>query len=276
MRILAFRTTPAIARASGADYAIAGPIGDAVSTAEPVGNGVALRLGIVDASAPLPDLATLEGDLLLYVREGGRVLGPSIAPLAALAQEARRLRRAFGFAGGIEAPDIPRLLALGPDLLAFDGADAASLADLVAFDGADAASLADLVALARAMPGPGTGPLDRLFLHGLTLELPIGAYRSEEGRTQRVRFSVDAFVRSGAAGDPDTMARIYSYDLLSDAVTIATTRDHTAFVETLGEEIARLVLADRRVEDVRVQVEKLDLGPASVGIEIHRSAVGKR
>ena len=262
MRILAFRTTPAIARASGADYAIAGPIGDAVSTAEPVGNGVALRLGIVDASAPLPDLATLEGDLLLYVREGGRVLGPSIAPLAALAQEARRLRRAFGFAGGIEAPDIPRLLALGPDLLAFDGADAASLADLVA--------------LARAMPGPGTGPLDRLFLHGLTLELPIGAYRSEEGRTQRVRFSVDAFVRSGAAGDPDTMARIYSYDLLSDAVTIATTRDHTAFVETLGEEIARLVLADRRVEDVRVQVEKLDLGPASVGIEIHRSAVGKR
>lgn len=222
----------------------------------PLGDGSPLTIGVVDADAPLPDLQAIEGDFLLYTRTTGRILATSIAPLAVFARAARLARRPFGFAGGLEAPDVPRLRALGPDLLAFE----------------DAAGdrLQELIALATDPSEPGTGPLDRLFVHGLDLDLPIGAYRSEEGRTQRVRFAVEAFVRRSSAAVADTMGNVYSYDLLSDAVTIATTRDHTAFVETLAEEIAGLVLLDRRVEEVGVRIEKLDLGPAGVGVEIRR------
>jgi dihydroneopterin aldolase len=49
---------------------------------------------------------------------------------------------------------------------------------------------------------------------------------------------------------------------------------HVNLIETLAERIASLVLEDRRVREVSVRVEKLDIFPdaASVGIEIVRKS----
>ena len=47
--------------------------------------------------------------------------------------------------------------------------------------------------------------------------------------------------------------------------------EHINLVETLAEAIADLCLAHRRVIEVRVMIEKLDVEPgASVGVEIER------
>ena len=70
------------------------------------------------------------------------------------------------------------------------------------------------------------------------------------------------------------MADIYSYDLIMDAVRSLVASGHTDFVETLAEELAATVLGDRRVRAVTVKVEKLQLGPGAVGIEIRRLQPG--
>jgi dihydroneopterin aldolase len=47
-------------------------------------------------------------------------------------------------------------------------------------------------------------------------------------------------------------------------------REHIAFIETLAERIAASVLAHQRVASVTVRIEKLDIGPGAVGVEIVR------
>jgi (5-formylfuran-3-yl)methyl phosphate synthase len=47
-------------------------------------------------------------------------------------------------------------------------------------------------------------------------------------------------------------------------------QEHIALMETLAERIAALILTYRRVATVTVRVEKLDIGPGSVGVEIMR------
>ena len=92
----------------------------------------------------------------------------------------------------MEAPDVPRLLALDPDMLVFD--------DLLRQGGARSAPVApDRVALVRALMdgGPAGAPAtravenDRIFARDWVLPLRLGAY-GHEVAPQRVRFTVEA------------------------------------------------------------------------------------
>jgi dihydroneopterin aldolase len=47
-------------------------------------------------------------------------------------------------------------------------------------------------------------------------------------------------------------------------------QEHIALIETLAERIAALILAQHRVVSVTLAVEKLDVGPGAVGVEIVR------
>ena len=185
----------------------------------------------------------------------------------------RALGLVSGLAGSLEAPDVPRLAVLGPDYLGFRRA-------LTTGRREDAIDLGAVQAM-RALIDTETRPAepaaapdaavetDRIFVRDFTLEMEIGAYGFERGRQQTVRFSVEADVVR-APIRPGEMADIYSYDLIMDAVRSLVASGHTDFVETLAEELAATVLGDRRVRAVTVKVEKLQLGPGAVGIEIRR------
>jgi dihydroneopterin aldolase len=47
-------------------------------------------------------------------------------------------------------------------------------------------------------------------------------------------------------------------------------QEHIALMETLAERIAALILTYPRVASITVRVEKLDVGPGTVGVEIMR------
>ncbi|MBB3950694.1 dihydroneopterin aldolase [Aureimonas jatrophae] len=177
--------------------------------------------------------------------------------LEALARFQARCREAgleCWLGGALEAPDIPRLLVLGPDALVFDEeVDPAALRSLLIQD-----------------PPDETGATDRILVRDLVLPLTVGAYGFEQGRAQRVRFNVEADVLRPRRR-PREMGDVYSYDLILDAARRLTERGHTALVETLAEELAEAVLADPRVRAVQIDVEKLDLGPGAVGIRISRT-----
>ena len=110
---------------------------------------------------------------------------------------------------------------------------------------------------------------DRIFVRGLVLPVAIGAYDEEQGVTQKVSFTIEASVAPGSP-QRDAIAEVPSYDDLVGAVRAVVAAGHINLVETMAERIAERCLADKRIVSVLVRVEKLERGPASVGVEIVR------
>jgi (5-formylfuran-3-yl)methyl phosphate synthase len=181
----------------------------------------------------------------------------------------------IGLAGALEPPDIPRLLLLEPDILAFRF-------DAATFDGVRAQIPPDQRRRARAgtkvdyrLARPPEGDprksgLDRIFVHDFVLPMRIGTYARERDIEQTVRFSVDVGI-ARASDTPRGMPDVLSYDIITDSIRMIAARGHIALAETLAEDIAAAVLAHPRAASVTVRVEKLDTGSGSVGVEITRS-----
>ena len=198
-----------------------------------------------------------------------------------------------GLAGSLEPPDVPRLLLLEPDYLGFRGAlcagrdraariDPAAIAiirELIPFDARSAAD-GDAVATrvdyrllaARGYsldPDAGDAGTDHIFVRDFVLPARIGAYARERGQPQSVRFNVDVKVRRTGHGVED-MRDVFSYDVITDGIRIIVAQEHIAFLETLAERVAASVLGHPRAVSATVRVEKLDVGPGAVGVEIVR------
>lgn len=114
-----------------------------------------------------------------------------------------------------------------------------------------------------------------VFIRDFVLHCSIGVHRHEHVRPQRVRINLDlAVVDEGDIGDE--LGNVVCYERIADGVRAIVGGRHVKLVETLAEDIARLVLRDGRVRSARVRVEKLDVfaDAASVGVEIERFAAG--
>ncbi len=210
-----------------------------------------------------------------------------VVSLSQFCSECRALNLMSGLAGSLEAPDVPRLLLLGPDVLGFRGAlcrahdrkDAidpqavALIRDLIPRErpDPDASPKIDWRLLARGIIGgrDQEGELDRVFVRDFVVSAGIGAYDFERGVRQRVVFDVEALVRRAGA-HADDMRSIFSYDVILDAIRLVVGRGHVDFVETLAEEVAAVLLQQTRVRSIRVNIRKLDVIEGEVGIEIRR------
>jgi 7,8-dihydroneopterin aldolase/epimerase/oxygenase len=116
----------------------------------------------------------------------------------------------------------------------------------------------------------------RVFVRGMELIGSVGVYEHEHRYEQRVVVSLDLEVRDQFDGVSDDISQVYDYDLAIRAVKDVLESGHFNLVETLAERMADACLADRRVRNVRVRIEKPDVLPscAGVGIEIERSRAG--
>jgi dihydroneopterin aldolase len=208
--------------------------------------------------------------------------------IPAFVDRARSLKLKIGLSGSLEAPDIPRLLPLLPDFLGFRGAlcdrsqrtasiDAGAVARIRALipeerpTGRSASVDYRLLAARGYAPGsvdPALGT-DKIFVRDFVLPVQIGAYSFEHGHTQKVRFDVTADVLR-VTKNPEDMRHVFSYDVIMDGIRTIVARGHIELSETLAERVATHVLADPRVMRVTVRVEKLELGPGGVGVEIER------
>ncbi|WP_246160698.1 (5-formylfuran-3-yl)methyl phosphate synthase [Aureimonas fodinaquatilis] len=199
-------------------------------------------------------------------KDGRRLLDHmSLAALRHFVDAASAAGLQTGLAGSLEAPDVARLLPLAPDYLGFRGAlTAGERAGELAAEKVKAMS-----ALFKPIMVNEASQTDRVFIRDFVQNMEIGAYGFERGRKQQVRFTIEADVLR-VSRQPESMGDVYSYDVMMDAVAQIAERGHTDLVETLAEELAATILADSRVVEVTVRVEKLDLGPASAGIEIRR------
>jgi (5-formylfuran-3-yl)methyl phosphate synthase len=210
-----------------------------------------------------------------------------VVQLNQFCSQCRALNLMCGLAGSLEAPDVPRLLLVGPDVLGFrsalcqghdrrgaiDPQAVALIRDLIPRERsvADASPKIDWRLLARGIIGgrDQEGELDRVFVRDFIVSAEIGAYDYERSIRQRVVFDVEALVRRAGA-HPDDIRSIFSYDVILDAIRLIVGRGHVDFVETLAEEVADVLLQHARVRSIRVNIRKLDVIEGAVGIEIRR------
>lgn len=121
---------------------------------------------------------------------------------------------------------------------------------------------------ARHDGGGGDDRRYRIFVRDLVLMCSIGAYPEERLKTQRVRFNLDIRVEAPAEPLDDDVAKVLSYDMVIADIRELTGRGHINLVETLAADIADICLADPRVAEVKVTVEKLDVEPAAAGVGV--------
>jgi dihydroneopterin aldolase len=114
---------------------------------------------------------------------------------------------------------------------------------------------------------------DCIFLKDWVIDCNIGVYAEEKGVTQKVRLSVDAFLAPQVRAARDDMSTVPSYTDIIDAVNDITSAGHINLIETFAEAIAERVLADPRIEAMRIRIEKLERGPVR-GVEIYRTRPG--
>ncbi len=223
---------------------------------------------------------------------GGLLHAMGLTALRSFIAACRQHGLQTGLAGSLEAPDVPRLLVLAPDVLGFRGALCGLAGRVGALDAGAVQAIRGLIppeaASGRAVDyrllaarfyaqDAAFDPAltDRIFVRDLVLPVQIGAYAREHGITQRVRFSVEAAVARASRPAQDARAHdmrdVFSYDIISDGIRLLVDAGHVALVETLAERIASMLLEHPRVMRVAVTLEKLETGSGVVGVSIERT-----
>ncbi len=113
---------------------------------------------------------------------------------------------------------------------------------------------------------------DKVCVRDLVLPMRIGIWSEEHGVDQRVRFTVELWVRPGGHRSGD-LSSVISYGFITGGIKEIVAEGHVLLTETLAERVAAHCLSHPRAAKVRVIVEKIDRIPgASLGCEIFRLA----
>lgn len=112
---------------------------------------------------------------------------------------------------------------------------------------------------------------DRIHLHDYVVGADIGAFRSERGQEQRLRFNIEVELARPVTGAEDLADAILSYDVITRAIDNALADQRYNLLETLAETIASDVLNHPRAARIDISIDKLDRVPGALGISITRS-----
>ena len=123
----------------------------------------------------------------------------------------------------------------------------------------------------RSQASASADPRDRISLRDHIVDVDIGAFQKERGHRQKVMFNVVVEVRPAPQPLDDDVDRILSYDRITEAIAAELAAERLNLLETLAERVAERILAEPQAMRAFVRIEKLDIGPYKLGVEIVRS-----
>lgn len=123
----------------------------------------------------------------------------------------------------------------------------------------------------RSLASASADPRDRISLRDHVVEADIGAFQKERGHRQRLMFNVVVEVRPLPRPLNDDVDRILSYDRITESIAAELAAERLNLLETLAERVAERILAEPQAMRAFVRIEKLDIGPYKLGVEIVRS-----
>ncbi len=108
-----------------------------------------------------------------------------------------------------------------------------------------------------------------IFIDQLTLEAAVGVFDFEKGKTQKLIASLRAEVDIPLKEDLHH-SDVVCYDTVAKGIRAIVQSQHFELLETLGRKIVDYCLADVRIKQVTLKLEKPDIidDAHSVGIEI--------
>jgi dihydroneopterin aldolase len=121
------------------------------------------------------------------------------------------------------------------------------------------------------MAGPVRTVMTKVFVTGLKVQAEIGVYRHEIGRVQPLVVDVELDVPTAGA---ERLSETLNYETILEAARRIAGAGHIELVETFAERLGRACLADPRVTQARIRVEKpLALAPDAVGAGVEITVV---
>jgi dihydroneopterin aldolase len=111
----------------------------------------------------------------------------------------------------------------------------------------------------------------RIFVRAIRLDVEIGIYGHEYGRTQPLVIDVEVEMAGGAPGGFEHIADTVNYERIVGHARDLAAEGHFKLVETFAERLALACLEDPLAARVRVRVEKPEaLAPAAdaAGVEL--------
>jgi dihydroneopterin aldolase len=110
-----------------------------------------------------------------------------------------------------------------------------------------------------------------IFIKDMMIQMAIGVFDFEKGKTQRVRVNVVADLIEYPDEKNDNILDTLSYDVIVQHVNRIAEEGHIHLVETFATRIADAVLPEKNVKGIMVRVEKLDIYENAIsGTEIYR------
>ena len=115
----------------------------------------------------------------------------------------------------------------------------------------------------------------KIIITDFLLNIFIGYHSYEKINKQNVKFNIELdHVNPKHLNDKDIKS-IFNYEKITKIIKYLTKSKHYNFLESLADDIFNVLFKDKRVNKIRLKIEKLDAikGTASVGIEITKKRI---
>ena len=118
---------------------------------------------------------------------------------------------------------------------------------------------------------------DLIFLNDFLIQASIGVYKHEKEITQPLRINIIAKVKNPKNINDDNLQSVVCYNQISKKIKKIIKLGHTILLEKLAEKIFQECFKNKRIETMKIRLEKLDAiqGAESAGIEVERSRAEK-
>ena len=116
-----------------------------------------------------------------------------------------------------------------------------------------------------------------IFLNDFLIQANIGVYEYEKEITQPLRINIIAKVKNPQNINDDNLQSVVCYNQISKKIKKIIKSGHTILLEKLAEKIFQECFKNKRIETIKIRLEKLDAiqDAESAGIEIERSRAEK-
>ena len=118
---------------------------------------------------------------------------------------------------------------------------------------------------------------DLIFLNDFLIQASIGVYKHEKEIRQPLRINIIAKVKNPKNINDDNLQSVVCYNQISKKIKKIIKSGHTILLEKLAEKIFQECFRNKRIETIKIRLEKLDAiqGAESAGIEVERSRAEK-
>ena len=116
---------------------------------------------------------------------------------------------------------------------------------------------------------------DLIFLNDFLIQANIGVYKHEKEITQPLRINIIAKVRNPKKINDNNLNSVVCYNQISKKIKKIIKSGHTILLEKLAEKIFEECFKNKRIETMKIRLEKLDAikDAEGAGIEVERSRV---